>query len=159
LRSSFEWTEIRLLVFMKFLVYIDDLCFNSCISEPYISKKNTHWRLAIPSRVRVIAYLLYVCQGMTYLQISEKLGIGVMTACECIRGCTYAICRHMFSTYIRLPTSAEARLNMDKFREQTNIPGIVGAIDGCHIQIKKPIQHGEDYFNRKHQYSINIQGS
>jgi len=144
---------------MKFLVYIDDLCFNSCISEPYISKKNTHWRLAIPSRVRVIAYLLYVCQGMTYLQISEKLGIGVMTACECIRGCTYAICRHMFSTYIRLPTSAEARLNMDKFREQTNIPGIVGAIDGCHIQIKKPIQHGEDYFNRKHQYSINIQGS
>ena len=143
---------------MPFLVCIA-LYFNSCITEPHISKKDTRWRLAVPSRVRVIAYLLYVCQGMTYLQISEKLGIGVMTAGECIRACTYAICRHMFSTYIRLPTPAEARLNMDTCRQQTNIPGIVGAIDGTHIQIKRPIEHGEDYFNRKHQYSINIQGS
>ena len=83
------------------------LYFNSCITESHISKKDTHWKQAVPSRVRVIAYLLYVCQGMKYLQISEKFGIGVMTAYKCIHACTYAIYRHMFSTYIRLPTPAE----------------------------------------------------
>ena len=106
---------------MHFLICIA-LYFNSCITEPHISKKDTRWRQTVPSRVRVIAYLLYVCQGMTYLQISEKLGIGVMTACECIHACTYVICRHMFSTYIRLPTPAEARLNMDKCRERQETP-------------------------------------
>ena len=108
--------------------------------------------------VRVIAYLLYVAQGMTYLQISHLLGIGVMTVCKCVHECTYAICKHMFLVYIRLPTSVEARANMEKWRQQASIPGIVGAIDGTHIDIAKPCEYGQDYFNRTSNYSINMQG-
>ena len=37
------------------------------------------------------------------------------------------------------------------------IPQIVGAIDGCHIEINAPTQHHEDYFNRKQHYSVNLQ--
>ena len=96
---------------------------------------------------------------MTYNQISMLLGIGVMTACKCVHECTYAICRHMFMAYIRLPTPQESRANMEKWRQQTSIPGIFGAIDGTHITIKKPCESGQDYFNRKSFYSINMQGS
>ena len=64
----------------------------------------------------------------------------------------------MFSTYIRLPTPPEARANMEKWQQQSNIPGIFGAIDGTHVAIKKPCEHGQDYFNRKAHYSINVQG-
>jgi hypothetical protein len=49
--------------------------------EPYITKQDTRWRLAIPSRVRLVAYLLYITQGMTYLPISYLIGIGKMTVC------------------------------------------------------------------------------
>jgi hypothetical protein len=126
--------------------------------EPYISKQDTRWRKAIPSAARVIAYLLFVMQGMTYFQISNSLGIGVMTVCKCVHECTYAINRHMFAAYIRLPTPAEARATMEKWRQQTSIPGIYGAIDGTHIAIKKPAEHGQDYFNRKSDYSLNVQG-
>jgi hypothetical protein len=129
-----------------------------CI-EPYIVKRDTNWRLAVPSRTRVIAYLLYTAQGLTYTNISILLGIGKMTACECVRECTYAICRHMFSTYIRLPSPQEARANMEKWKQKTNIPGIFGAIDGTHIGIKKPGEYGQDYLNRKGSYSTNVQGS
>ena len=87
------------------------------------------------------------------------LGIGVMTACKCIHECTRAICLHMYSARIRLPTLAEARVNMEKWKQQTGLPGIYGAIDGTHLAIKKPCQHGRDYFNRKSHYSINMQGS
>jgi hypothetical protein len=133
--------------------------FRSLTLEPYIAKQDTRWRRAIPSRIRVIAYLLHITQGMTYRQLSHLLGIGVMTVCKCVHQCTYAICRHMFLTYIRLPTPTEARANMEKWRQSSNIPGIFGAIDGTHINIKQPCTDGRDYFNRKGFYSINVQGS
>jgi len=65
----------------------------------------------------------------------------------------------MFSAYIRLPMPAEARANMEKWKQQTSIPGIYDAIDGTHIAIKRPQEHGQDYFNRKSHYSVNVQGS
>ena len=37
-------------------------------------------------------------------------------------------------------------------------PNVVGAIDGSHIAIKAPHVHHEDYFNRKQNFSINLQG-
>jgi len=127
--------------------------------EPYIEKQETRWRPAVPSEGRVVVYLLYVTQGMTLEQIGHFCGIGKSTAHLCIHECTFAICRHMFKTYIRLPTAEEARSNMAKWQQQSGIPSIIGAIDGTHISILKPCQHGEDYFNRKSFYSINVQGA
>jgi hypothetical protein len=103
-----------------------------------------------------LAYLYYVAQGMTYFQISMLLGIGVMTACKIVHECTYTVCKHMYSTYIRFPTIMKARQNMLKWKQQTTIPGIYGAIDGIQIDINKPYEYGEDYFNHKSNYSINV---
>ena len=127
--------------------------------EPYITKQDTYWRQAIPSQTGLFSYLLFVTQGFTYNHISMLLGIGVMTACECIHECTRAVCLHMYSTRIRLPTLVEARVNMEKWKRQTGLPGIYSTIDGTHLAIKKPCQDGRDYFNRKSHYSINMQGS
>src|SRR5208282_1914278 len=72
----------------------------------------------------------------------------------------HAICKYLYPTYLRLPTPVEARINMEKWKQQTGgFPGIYGAIDGSHIATKKPLLHGQNYFNRKSYYSINIQGS
>ena len=46
---------------------------------------------------------------------------------------------------------------MDEFEEEYGIPQIVGAIDGCHIEINAPPDNHEDYFNRKQHYSVNLQ--
>ena len=48
---------------------------------------------------------------------------------------------------------------MDTFKEEYKFPQIVGAIDGCYIEIKAPPENKEDYFNRKQCYSINLQGT
>ena len=97
-------------------------------------------------------------QGQNYRNISNQIGIGISTVCECVRECTMTILRHMQHTYICLPTRQEGTLNMERWRDQTGIPGIMGAIDGTHITIRKPIASGEDYYNRKSYYSINVQG-
>jgi hypothetical protein len=64
-----------------------------------------------------------------------------------------------YVTYIHLSTLAEARVNMEKWKRQTGLPGIYSAIDGTHLAIRKPCQDGQDYFNRKSHYSLNMQGT
>ncbi|KAK4885318.1 hypothetical protein RN001_001589 [Aquatica leii] len=45
------------------------------------------------------------------------------------------------------------------FRERSNeIPGVVGAVDGCHIPIKQPPGNANDFYNRKGVHSIILQG-
>jgi len=39
----------------------------------------------------------------------------------------------MYSARIHLPTLVEARVNMEKWKRQTGLPGIYGAIDGTHL--------------------------
>ena len=47
---------------------------------------------------------------------------------------------------------------MDKFEESKNFPGVIGMIDGTHIQVVKPKERGIGYYKRKDQYSVILQG-
>lgn len=38
-------------------------------------------------------------------------------------------------------------------------PKVLGAIDGTHVQITKPKEHGESYINRKGYHSMQLQVS
>ena|SRR5436305_2899535 len=105
-----------------------------------------------------MAFLLHIMQGLNYLQISNQLGIGKSSACQCVHACVQAIRRTMYRPYMRLPSIVEAQQNMENWRQQTGVPGIVGALDGTHIAIARPCTDGDDYFNRKSFYSINVQG-
>lgn len=44
------------------------------------------------------------------------------------------------------------------FFERSNFPGVIGAIDGCHIEIKAPKHNAIDYYNRKAFHSMILQG-
>ncbi|XP_055843575.1 putative nuclease HARBI1 [Episyrphus balteatus] len=59
-----------------------------------------------------------------------------------------------FRKHFRMSRSAFAA-----FREKSGgrIPGIIGAIDGCHIQIKQPLRNPIDYYNRKNSHSDILQ--
>ncbi|XP_071486760.1 uncharacterized protein [Diadema antillarum] len=46
---------------------------------------------------------------------------------------------------------------VDKFDTTLGFPQAAGAIDGTHIPIKAPEEAKEDYFNRKHFYSVVLQ--
>jgi len=127
--------------------------------EPDITLQDTRFRPATPSRVRLLVFLYHVTQGATYPVISNQFGIGISTVSKCIHDCTQYILLRMYRQYIRLLSREEAARNMENWRAQTGIPGIVAAIDGTHISIKKPNVDGEVYFNRKHFYSLNVQGT
>ena len=67
----------------------------------------------------------------------------------------------LYGDWIKFPeTVQETAEFIDRFQENTSVqvPQIVAAIHGSHIPIKAPKHHKEGYFNRKHFYSMILQG-
>ena len=62
--------------------------------------------------------------------------------------------KHIFVSLQRLRHEGTCKF----LQQQCSIPGIFGAIDGTHISIIRPHEDGQDYFNRKSFYNINVEG-
>ncbi|XP_066590621.1 putative nuclease HARBI1 [Prorops nasuta] len=88
--------------------------------------------------------------------VSDRFGVGKATAWRSIRRVTNALysLRH---TFIKWPSTEEARVTMSKIRTKYGFPKVVGAIDGTHIQISAPKEKPDAYINRKGFHSLQLQ--
>lgn len=57
-------------------------------------------------------------------------------------------------TYIKWPTPDEATAIEKEFKLVAGFPGVIGAIDGCHIEIKAPDDVQADYIDKNNRHSI-----
>jgi len=62
------------------------------------------------------------------------------------------------SQIIKWPQQIEINVITEKFEKISNIPNVIGAIDGTYIPIKAPKVDAESYINRKCFYAITLQG-
>ena len=62
----------------------------------------------------------------------------------------------MAANYIKWPTPEEAIEDEKNFRKFGEFPGVIGAIDGCHIKIKAPANLQVDYLDRTCNHSVNL---
>ena len=61
--------------------------------------------------------------------------------------------------YIKFPQNQDQiQKHITNFEETSQIPHVVGFFDGSHIPILAPGENKEDYFNRKHAYSVKLLG-
>lgn len=77
---------------------------------------------------------------------------------RCIKVVTTELCK-LAATYIRFPqTHAEIVATKVDFHRKLGLPGIIGALDGCHIPIQQPshVINGHLYYNRKRFCSLNV---
>ena len=49
--------------------------------------------------------------------------------------------------------------SIERFADMTDLPNIVGAVDGSHVRIKAPIDSAPDYFSRYQQHGFIIQAA
>lgn len=61
------------------------------------------------------------------------------------------------NTFIVWPTENQLPELATEFLRKTNMPGVIGAIDGTHIPIPGPSDHRDAYINRKGFPSIQLQ--
>lgn len=61
------------------------------------------------------------------------------------------------TAYIKWPDNSDIEQVSEGFQQVQGIHCCIGAIDGSHIPIIRPMEHGNNYFNRKKEYSIVLQ--
>ena len=60
------------------------------------------------------------------------------------------------SSYILLPKpKEEVEEHARNFYNRYRFPQCIGALDGTHIKIKRPVDNPTDYVNRKRNFTLN----
>ncbi|KAF4134755.1 DDE superfamily endonuclease [Phytophthora infestans] len=104
-----------------------------------------------PMRLSVFLYLS--AQAASVRATADKFAIGPSTVSGIVKEVAGVICR-VLGGLIAFPA---LRLCASHFAQSCGVPQSAGCIEGSHIPVSKPAEHGEMYFNRKCWYSIVLQ--
>lgn len=134
-----------------FRLLLDDLIIS-------LSRQNTQFRDCIPP-AKVLAIGLYrLAHGGSYITIGPVFNVGKSTVIECVQDVIQAL-NELSGRYIKFPDTQEEVLSCIRgFEAISDLPNIVGAIDGTHIKIKAPKDGAIEYFSRYQQHDFIIQG-
>ena len=121
-------------------------------------------RPPIPIRKHVSLVVYRLAQGLSCKAMDSLYGCGEST----IRKYTLIVCKvlssadGLFGRYIHAPTGHRLTDTIRKFREKTNLPNVVGAIDGTHIPLSSKPARGLtpmlcDFFNNFLFHSVLLQ--
>ena len=119
-----------------------------------ISKTDTIMRKAISTKPVAITWILST--GSDYRRIGHLFGVSKSTVCIVTKEVCAAIVECLLPKYIKIPTGAALRENVETFKMELGFPQYVGTVDGTHIS---PQECPADYYNRKGWHSIILQGT
>nr|XP_060636290.1 uncharacterized protein LOC132777828 isoform X1 [Anolis sagrei ordinatus]XP_060636291.1 uncharacterized protein LOC132777828 isoform X1 [Anolis sagrei ordinatus] len=122
--------------------------------SPRIQKQKTKFGEPISAAERLTITLRYLATGNTFRDLSWEFRIGERTVSYIILETCAALYEFLKYTF-EVPTSKEHwRAVSKQFLDRWNVPHCLGAIDGKHIVIRKPINSGSHYQNYKGTESI-----
>ena len=122
------------------------------VLRPAVTCKNTRLRDYIAPE-KVLALGLYrLAHGNSYESIGPSFNVGRSTVLEAVQDVVEALF-NLRNVYIKFPiTEAETWVCIETFQHVSDLPNIVGAIDGSHIRIAAPPDSAVDYFSRYQQH-------
>ena len=125
---------------------------------PSITRQDTMMRDCIPPE-KVLAIALYrLAHGNSYESMAPALNVGKTTAIEAVQDVVNRL-YELRGRYIKFPaTAAEIAASIETFADLSDLPNVVGAIDGTHIVINAPRNSAVDYFSRYQSHDFIIQG-
>lgn len=125
--------------------------------RPYIQRHDTIFRKAVSVEARVAVTIWRLASNVEYRTIAGLFGLGRSTVCEIVLDTCEMIAKYLMPKYVRIPQGDSLQEVVRGFEDRWGFPQTVGAIDGSHIPILKPIKSASDYYNRKGYYSILMQ--
>ncbi|XP_071092711.1 uncharacterized protein [Haliotis cracherodii] len=100
--------------------------------------------------------LWYLANQDSMRTISVKFGVAKSSVHSVVHTVNTVI-EKMAKKYIKWPDAHRMATIASEFQDRAEFPGVIGAIDGCHIPIKAPSSHQEDYNNRKMTHTVILQ--
>ena len=120
-------------------------------------RQHSRFRDSLPPEKILELGLYRLGHGNSYVTIGPSSNVGKATAIEAVQDVVEAL-YEIRNEYIKFPeTKAETVAATETFAELSELPNIVGAIDGSHVIIKAPKDSVVDYFSRYQQHDFRIQ--
>ena len=117
---------------------------------------NRGGRPPVPAEKQLLLALWLLGNQESFRGVADRFDVAESCAYTCLRRVFKAL-KNMAHLFIVWPKGDKARNVMAGFEEKRGIPGVIGAIDGCHIPIKAPRICPENYINRKGFHSLVLQ--
>ena len=111
----------------------------------------------IPQDIKTLICLWYMANQNSFRELGDKFNIAQSAAHTIVIQGLSAICQ-IAPAFIKWPSECDKRNSARVFARWTGIDNVTGAIDGCHIRLQRPKNHGSDYINRKGYFSMLLQG-
>jgi len=113
---------------------------------------------SVPLETKVLTFLSYLRSGSFQWSLGTLSGVSQSSVSRIVESC----CNHTVSQakdFITFPPALERQAIKSGFYElsRRKLGGILGVVDGTHVNIKAPSRDEFAYVNRKQQHSINCQ--
>lgn len=131
------------------------LC-NYIKNVPELAVEGSGGKEPISVEKQLLLTLWYLGSLDSIERIADRFGISASSVIRCRSKVLTAII-NLKGRFITWPDNGEMQDVINKFSERNGFPGIVGALDGTHIRIRKPNNHSASYINRKGFPSLQLQ--
>ena len=122
---------------------------------PIIQRKDTFFRRALPSGLKIAITLRYLATGNSYTDIHYGFRLGINSVCLAVPEVCQALLDVYADEYMACPIEEnEWRKHAEDFSRRWNFPHCCGAVDGKHVAIRKPANSGSVYHNYKGFFSV-----
>ena len=113
---------------------------------------------SLSASLQLAITLRFYASGSFQTVIGDTCGVSQASCCRVIHFVTQCICEHK-RHFIKFPIRPDEVTDiMVGFHYIAGFPGVVGAIDGCHVRIANPgVSNSLRFMNRKGFYSLNCQ--
>ncbi|KAJ4436848.1 hypothetical protein ANN_16980 [Periplaneta americana] len=100
----------------------------------------------------------YLASGNTFTDLHYTYRMGISTIALIVRQVCEVIWEVMAEECLPEPTLQKWQEIAFGFQTKANFPNCIGALDGKHIRVIKPIKSGSLFMNYKHYFSIALLG-
>jgi len=147
-----DWLECFRMKRTTFQFICDELQSELRPATPFLISRES---LSVEQKVAVTLY--YLASYCEYRVVANIFGIHKTSVWRCIHNTVDAINKILLPKFIKMPDINECAMISAAYEARTNIPQIIGAIDGTHIPILPPADGYKDYVNRKGWPSVVLQ--
>ena len=125
------------------------------VSSDFMMPSLNHVRAPVFLEKRVAIVLNWLATGNSYNSVGEAFGVHKATVIRFVNMFMKGMLP-LRNEFMKFPkTLSEYEHCINSFSEKTNLPNVMGTIDGTHVQIVKPEGLSAfDYFSRKQKYTI-----
>ncbi|XP_069623881.1 putative nuclease HARBI1 [Ranitomeya imitator] len=121
--------------------------------EGAITRQDTQLRRSISAEEQLLVTLRFLATGETLRSLHFQFRIGVSTLSGIVADTCRALWDNLRDEFLPLPTTELWEANAPKFEQLCSFPNCIGAVDGKHIRITKPVRTGSQFFNYKKYFS------